>query len=188
MKFGVSIDTLFAWVIASLLIVIAGTDIKEKVVYDVHTYTLIAIGLVYAIVVTGLSFWQMHQTGTPIEFSKYLVLNNPITNSLLGMIAGALILEICARAGYLIARTSGRWTSPCGSPSGCSTLWSLLTGTLRRRLAMAAATTVAPRTWATPTVCPTIPAPRRTPAPPTAAALSTATLRACGITDRKSVV
>ncbi len=105
MKFGVSIDTLFAWVIASLLIVIAGTDIKEKVVYDVHTYTLIAVGLVYAMVVTGLSFWQMHQAGTPIEFSKYLVLNNPITNSLLGIIAGALILEICARAGYLIAGT-----------------------------------------------------------------------------------
>lgn len=105
MKFGVSIDTLFSWVIASLLIVIAGTDIKEKVVYDVHTYTLIAVGLVYAIVVTGLSFWQMHNAGTPIEFSKYLVLNNPITNSLLGIIAGALILEICARAGYLIAGT-----------------------------------------------------------------------------------
>lgn len=105
MKFGVSIHTLFAWVISSLLIVIAGTDIKEKVVYDIHTYTLIAVGLVYAIVITGMSFYQLHVAGNPIEFTKYFVLNNPITLSLLGMIAGALILEICARAGYLIAGT-----------------------------------------------------------------------------------
>ena len=28
MKFGISFDTLFAWVVASILIVIAGTDIK----------------------------------------------------------------------------------------------------------------------------------------------------------------
>lgn len=105
MKFGVSFDTLFAWIIAALLIVIAGTDIKEKVVYDVHTYTLIGVGLIYSIFVTAFSFYQMHLAGTPIEFSKYLVLNNPIMLSLLGMIAGALILEICARSGYLLAGT-----------------------------------------------------------------------------------
>ena len=105
MKFGVSVDTLFAWVVSAILIVIAGTDIKEKVVYDVHTYTLIGVGLIYAIVVTALTFYQMHVAGTPIEFTKYLILNNPISSSLLGMIAGALILEICARAGYLFAGT-----------------------------------------------------------------------------------
>ena len=89
MKFGVSIDTLFAWIVSAILIVIAGTDIKEKVVYDVHT----------------IFFYQMHIAGTPIEFTKYLILNNPISSSLLGMIGGALILEICARAGYLFAGT-----------------------------------------------------------------------------------
>lgn len=105
MKFGVSIDTLFAWIVAALLIVIAGTDIKEKVVYDVHTYSLIAVGLIYGVVVTSMSLYQMLQGGTPLEFSKYLLLNNPIVTSILGVIAGALILEICARAGYLIAGT-----------------------------------------------------------------------------------
>ncbi len=105
MKFGISISTLFAWIISAILIVIAGTDIKEKVVYDVHTYILIGISLLYAIIVTGLSVYQMHVAGSPLEFSKYLILNNPISSSLLGMIAGALILEICARSGYLFAGT-----------------------------------------------------------------------------------
>lgn len=105
MKFGVSFDTLFAWIFAALLIVIAGTDIKEKVVYDVHTYTLIGLGLLYAVVVTATAIYQIHVAGTPIEFSKYILLNNPLSMSILGAIEGALILEICARAGYLVAGT-----------------------------------------------------------------------------------
>lgn len=105
MKFGVSFDTLFAWIFAALLIVIAGTDIKEKVVYDVHTYTLIVFGLLYAVVVTATAIYQIHVAGTPIEFSKYILLNNPLSMSILGAIEGALILEICARAGYLVAGT-----------------------------------------------------------------------------------
>lgn len=105
MKFGVSFDTLFAWIFAALLIVIAGTDIKEKVVYDVHTYTLIGFGLLYAVVVTATAIYQIHVASTPIEFSKYILLNNPLSMSILGAIEGALILEICARAGYLVAGT-----------------------------------------------------------------------------------
>ena len=105
MKFGVSFDTLFAWIFAALLIVIAGTDIKEKVAYDVHTYTLIGFGLLYAVVVTATAIYQIHVAGTPIEFSKYILLNNPLSMSILGAIEGALILEICARAGYLVAGT-----------------------------------------------------------------------------------
>lgn len=105
MKFGVSFDTLFAWIFAALLIVIAGTDIKEKVVYDVHTYTLIGFGLLYAVVVTATAIYQIHVAGTPIEFSKYILLNNPLSMSILGAIEGALILETCARAGYLVAGT-----------------------------------------------------------------------------------
>lgn len=105
MKFGVSFDTLFAWIFAALLIVIAGTDIKEKVVYDFHTYTLIGFGLLYAVVVTATAIYQIHVAGTPIEFSKYILLNNPLSMSILGAIEGALILEICARAGYLVAGT-----------------------------------------------------------------------------------
>ena len=105
MKFGFSFDTLFAWAFASLLIVIAGTDLKEKVVYDVHTYSLIGLGLLYAIVATGTSLFQIHAAGTPLEFSKYILLNNPLTMSIFGILLGVVILEIFARAGYLIAGT-----------------------------------------------------------------------------------
>ena len=105
MKFGISFDTLFAWIVTSILIVIAGTDIKEKVVYDLHTYILVGLGLLYSIVVTIAALTQMHQAGTPIEFTKYLLLNNPVSTSILGIAAGIAILEICARAGYLVAGT-----------------------------------------------------------------------------------
>ena len=37
-KFGLQVDTLFAFAIAALLIVISVTDIKERVVFDMHTY------------------------------------------------------------------------------------------------------------------------------------------------------
>ena len=105
MKFGVSFQTLYVWIVSALFIVIAGTDIKEKVVYDLHTYILVGLGLLYAVVVTVIAVTQMHYTGTTLEFTKYVLLNNPITNSILGIIAGILILEICARAGYLVAGT-----------------------------------------------------------------------------------
>lgn len=105
MKFGLSFDTLFAWIFSTLLIVIAGTDMKEKVVYDVHTYTLIGFGLLYALIVTGTALFQVHAAGTPLEFSKYILLNNPLTMSIFGALLGAAILEIFARAGYLIAGT-----------------------------------------------------------------------------------
>ena len=105
LKFGISIQTLFVWVVSSIFIVIAGTKKKKKVVYDIHTYILVGLGLLYAFVATIIAVTQMHYTGTPLEFSKYILLNNPITNSLLGIITGVVILEICARAGYLVAGT-----------------------------------------------------------------------------------
>ena len=43
MKFGVSVDTLFAWIVSAILIVIAGTDIKEKVVYEKKKFYIIML-------------------------------------------------------------------------------------------------------------------------------------------------
>lgn len=105
LKFGYSTNTLFTWIITALLIVIAGTDIKEKVVFDIHTYILGGIGLLYAICATGIAIWQMSKTGTPLELSKYILLNNPITLSVLGIILGIVLLEACARIGYLVVGT-----------------------------------------------------------------------------------
>lgn len=103
-KFGISLDTIAGWIIASLLIVIAGTDFKEKVVYDIHTLSLVGVGLVYSIIVTGYGLFMMHQTTGSIEFSKQLLLNNPFTNSVLGIITGIIIMEVFARFGYLVQK------------------------------------------------------------------------------------
>ena len=97
LRYGVSITTLFALSAASLLIVIAGTDIREKVVFDRHTYALIALGLLYAIIITLI---------VPFPgLNKEFLFNNPITISLLGIILGIVIMEIVARLGYLVAGT-----------------------------------------------------------------------------------
>lgn len=103
-KFGVSVDTLVGWIIASLLIVIAGTDFKEKVVYDIHTLSLVGVGLLYSAIVTAYGLFLMHQSTGTIEFNKDLLLNNPFTNSVLGIIAGIVIMEVFARFGYIVKR------------------------------------------------------------------------------------
>ena len=103
LKFGISWDTLFAWVIGSLFIVIAGTDWKEKVVFDVHTYSLIGVGILYGILVTALDLYQFHKITGGFNFTTEWVVGNPISSTLLGIILGFVIMEIVARIGYLIA-------------------------------------------------------------------------------------
>lgn len=96
-KFGFSINTLFYWIVSSVLIVLAGTDIKEKVVFDAHTYTLIGLGLLFS---AGYTIYYIAADVRPITW-----LYNPLTMSILGIIAGVVIMELFARAGYLIAGT-----------------------------------------------------------------------------------
>lgn len=78
LPYGISITAVFLLVIASLSVVIAVTDIKEKVVFDVHTITFIVVALIFHLV-TG-----------------------DIVTSIIGLVSGALIMEILARAGYLM--------------------------------------------------------------------------------------
>lgn len=105
LKYGFSIDTLFIWVISAMLIVLAGTDIKEKVVFDVHAYILIGTALLYAVFITGFSIYQMHHVMPDYHLPKLSFIFNPLTNAVLGAIVGAIVMEICARIGYLIAGT-----------------------------------------------------------------------------------
>ncbi len=79
-KFGLSVSTLLLLILASLGIVIATTDIKEKVVFDVHTISFIIIAMIYR------------------------VLTNATVEGIFGLIAGALIMEILARLGYLFVK------------------------------------------------------------------------------------
>ena len=101
--FGTSLDTLFVWIISALLIVIAGTDIKEKVVFDVHTYSLIGVAVLYAFIKTAFTLWQSHHAGYAFSWDMFVF--NPFVNSILGVLTGALIMEILARLGYLVAGT-----------------------------------------------------------------------------------
>lgn len=103
--FGVSFDTLFIWTISALLIVLAGTDIKEKFVFDAHAYTLIGTAIVYSIYIMAVSIYQLHQAAPDFHLPKEMFIYNPITNAIIGAVVGAVVMEICARIGYLIAGT-----------------------------------------------------------------------------------
>ncbi len=104
LKFGISIDTIFVWIVSALLIVIAGTDIKEKVVFDAHTYSLIGVGIFYSLLIFGISLY-LNITNDTFVLNKEMLLHNPLTTSILGIITGVLIMEILARAGYVFAGT-----------------------------------------------------------------------------------
>ena len=105
LKFGLSIHTLFAWTFASLFIVLAVTDIKEKVVFDAHTYSLIAAGLIYAITVTSIYLYGNYSLMGEFGITTKFLLNNQITLSLLGAILGFVVMELISRSGYLLAGT-----------------------------------------------------------------------------------
>ena len=104
LNFGTLFAILYSWIIISLLIVLAVTDIKEKIVFDAHTYSLIGMGLLLNILSTGYLIYYTVSNGT-FEFNLNFVFNTPLTNSLLGMLVGIVVMELLARAGYLFAGT-----------------------------------------------------------------------------------
>ena len=105
MKFGFTIHTLFAWTFASLFIVLAVTDIKEKVVFDAHTYSLIVAGLIYAITVTAIYLYGNYSLMGEFGITTKFLINNQLTVSLLGAILGFVVMELASRSGYLLAGT-----------------------------------------------------------------------------------
>ncbi len=80
MTFGFSFTAFFLLILVSLAIVIAVTDIKEKVVFDAHTISFIVIALLFNLI------------------------NKQIVTSLIGLLLGALVMETIARLGYLFAK------------------------------------------------------------------------------------
>lgn len=105
LSFGTYLDTVYSWIVISLLIVMAGTDIKEKVVFDAHTYSLIGIGLIYAILITGYAVYFSISTNGSLPLNASFLLHNPLTDAILGILAGVVIMEVLARSGYLFAGT-----------------------------------------------------------------------------------
>lgn len=103
LKFGLTFNLLLSWIISSLLIVIAGTDLKEKVVFDVHTYSLIGMGLFCSVLSTGLILYDYFSLFGKFDFNAQWFATNPITISLLGIVIGFIGMEIISRLGYLFA-------------------------------------------------------------------------------------
>ena len=83
-KFGINYITLFVMFWLSCLLIMTVTDIKEKLV-DCNIAILMAVsGILYAGIVGG---------------------RHGVLHSVLGFIAGALIMELIARAGFVVAKT-----------------------------------------------------------------------------------
>ncbi len=101
-KFGPTVNTIFLLIFASLFVVLAVTDIKEKVVFDAHTYTLIIAGLVYNLFNIG----HLYLGKIPFDVGSFhFAINNSLIASILGVLLGVVIMEIFARFGYLVAGT-----------------------------------------------------------------------------------
>lgn len=84
LKFGFSILTLFALFWVSCLVIMTGTDVKEKLV-DCNIAIAMAIsGIVYNFIAFG---------------------NMGLLYSIAGLVVGALILELIARLGYIFANS-----------------------------------------------------------------------------------
>ena len=84
LKYGLSIDTLFLMFWCSCLIIMCGTDIKEKLV-DCN----IAIGMG----ISGIIYHSIHSGW------------HGFVTSVLGVLIGVIVLEIIARVGYIFAKT-----------------------------------------------------------------------------------
>lgn len=96
------INTLFIFAFVSLFVVIATTDIMEKVVFDFHTYALIILGLIYNFFNIG----DLYIGQKIIEIGQFsLAINNSFIAAIFGLILGVIIMEILARLGYLMAGT-----------------------------------------------------------------------------------
>jgi len=105
LKFGISVNTILAWIITSLFVVLAGTDWKEKVVFDVHTYALIGVGLFCAVLTTGMIIYEYTTLYGHFNYNTQWFVSNPLTVALLGTIIGFVGMEIISRMGYLLAGT-----------------------------------------------------------------------------------
>ena len=80
LTFGLTLKTLFLWVIFFLFIAMSTTDIKEMVIIDTHAYILCAVGILYS----------------------YLNLGDvDIIHSLIGAVVGFISMEILANFGKL---------------------------------------------------------------------------------------
>ncbi len=99
-RFEPDLNLIFILFFVSMFIVIAATDIKERVIFDVHTYILIFAGLIYNFFNIG----HLYFGDKIIQIANFsFAINNSFIASILGIVAGIVIMEIFARFGYVLA-------------------------------------------------------------------------------------
>lgn len=102
LKFGINFNAIFMLIFASLFVVIAATDIREQVVFDFHTYSLVIMGLVYNL----FNFGHLYMGDKLLAIGHFsIAINNSLIASVLGILLGVIVMELFARFGYLVAGT-----------------------------------------------------------------------------------
>lgn len=91
LAFGISWKTLLLLIILSVSIVIMITDIKEEVIFDVHSWILIVFSIIFS----------------ALEHNIYF--------ALIGFIFAAVIMEIVARLSYYLIRKNDKSNDSCSS-------------------------------------------------------------------------
>lgn len=95
-KYQLNLTSIFGFILLCLLIVMSITDFREKIICTSHAWALIILGLVFN--ATGTVFLLKKATGT------IGIMSLPITDAIIGMLAGALIMEILSGIGNLIIK------------------------------------------------------------------------------------
>lgn len=96
-----NLNALFLMIAASLCIVMTVTDIKEKVIFDLHAYILAGLGLVY-------NFFNLSgENSTKIGlwlFGHKIAVYQSFIHSVLGLIAGFMVLFAIAKIAKFITK------------------------------------------------------------------------------------
>lgn len=122
---------IFAIIVTCFLIAIAGTDILEKKVADIHTIPLIAFGLIFSLLYTGATVYVYHkELGEFPKLTLELCMTSPVVFSIIAGIAGFAVMEIAARIGLPLvgARIFGEGDSYIAA--GLGTVFGGLLGTV----------------------------------------------------------
>lgn len=99
LKYDFTLNSFCLSAVAVLCVVLATTDIKEKVIFDGHAYFLAGLGLIYNffdIGKSGLGLYELNILSHNISVNKSFIF------AILGIIAGAIIMEVLAFSGKLL--------------------------------------------------------------------------------------
>ncbi len=101
-KVGLGFNMIFLWYFASILIILAITDLKEKIIFDTHAYFLLGGGLLYNL----FNIPNLYQGQILLNLKFFqLPINGSILASFGGIILGIILMELLARTGYIFAGT-----------------------------------------------------------------------------------